>query len=181
MTDQRIHLLTLEWSDSPCHSGKYRIYLGYCKKAGRWKLSASANPFTKRWPCRKGRPDEDVRTVAVELLKKAVQGEKLQFDLICDNGPFDIDLSDFGEPVEEYVNLPEPIDPPEKNCRYCRHLTRPSGYIGWMAKAYDCNRRRWNDAVRNRQPNGSLNPNLDFSCDEFLPEFETKKITRYYI
>src|SRR5262245_52440651 len=97
----RLHfeILTIDWSDSPAHSGQYRLFLSDDRKGQRWVLSADNNPTKKRLPFRKGRPDEDPRTVAVELLKKAVDRHALIIDDICDNGPFDIDISDFVEPI----------------------------------------------------------------------------------
>jgi hypothetical protein len=94
MTELRICILTLEWSESPWHQGSYRVFLSYSPNSRRWSLSARNNPATERLSWRTGDADEDRREVAIELLGKSYTRGALEFDLIVDSGPFGITLAD---------------------------------------------------------------------------------------
>ena len=95
MADKKLYILALEWSESPFHQGRYRIFLSYSSKSGRWALSASRNPSGERLSWKKGDGTEDAKDMAIELLRKSNERGALMFDLIADDGPFGISLKDF--------------------------------------------------------------------------------------
>ncbi len=171
-----LYLLTVEWSDSPYHEGTKEIFLSYSADQKRWSI---ITPFEKRFATITGEPEDDKRTVAIKLLKRAWESHRLRFDNIINPGPYHLKPSDFLEPQTRYHLTSEPIDPPSKTCRYCRHLCHPQGVFAGMARQYSCSKNQWDDSVRRPLGGGAYNPNLDHSCGRFEPEFKRVEYTVY--
>ncbi len=94
MKPTKLYILDLEWSESPYHQGTYSIFLPYHPNSKRWALSASRNPSGERLSWKMGDSEEDSKAVAIELLRKSYERGALEFDLITDNGPFQISIKD---------------------------------------------------------------------------------------
>jgi hypothetical protein len=179
MTDQQHYVCSLEWSESPYHSGRYQIYLAYRAKSGRWTLSFSRPPGDCRLSWCKGDGTENPGDIARRLLRQSRERSALPFDCIDDPGPFEIRLADICQQRTRYVETNRVSKPPARICKYCRHLKRPEGVGALRIRAFDCHRGNWDDSVRGRGPTGGYDPNLEFSCDEFEANFETRAETYY--
>jgi len=95
MKPMNFYILKLEWSESPFHQGTFGVCLSYHPNSKRWALSARRNPSCLRLSWKIGHSEEDPKAVAIELLRKSYARGALEFDLISDNGPFQISIKDF--------------------------------------------------------------------------------------
>ncbi len=93
-----LHILTLEWCESPYHQGTVDIFLSFHSKSRVWSLSARPKHMAGRLARRKGQPDEDRRQVTIELLRESCKEGALDLDLISDPGPFDLSRKDVMRP-----------------------------------------------------------------------------------
>jgi hypothetical protein len=182
MGSTKTYILTFEWSESPFHQGAYRIFLSYHPNSQRWALSASRSPSGERLSWKIGDGNEDQRAIAIELLRKSHDRGALTFDLITHCGPFEISIKDFAPPKKQLVRTNEPIEAPRRVCKYCRYLVRPQGFAANMARIFDCSRGNWTDrerGVSEEHPSGFRAPKLDFTCQEFAPEYKTREESYY--
>mgnify|MGYP006085340823 CR=1 FL=1 len=182
---ENIFILEFEWSESPYHQGAYEVLLSYHPNSGRWILSAPDNPSgEERLSRKKGNGEEDLKEIAVKLLRKSYDKGAITFDLISNEGPFDISIEDFVPPKTRWVETREPIDPPQKICKYCRHLSRDS--IRYLGGVYKCKLGNWSgqewaqvNMHRGEERLGEKQVNFEFTCDEFEPAFKTQEETYY--
>lgn len=100
-------LVTLEYSEDMYHEFSYNVFLEYDQSKKLWRLKADRkNTKGDRLSWRRGKETEDPRAVAVELLYKSYDRGVLLFDVISNNGPFNILMSDITEnPNEEKAHI----------------------------------------------------------------------------
>jgi hypothetical protein len=169
-----LFLLALERSESPYHKGTYCLYLEYDLQTQKWSLKADPRAACDRLSSKKGSGNEDPKTVAIDLLKKSYDRDAFTFDVISDGGPFDLTRKDFISAKTRWIETSQPIDPPDRICKYCRYLQCPRGMGEAILRIYDCKQGKWTDKERGIPENdrsGKRSPNLEFSCTEFAPEF----------
>lgn len=182
MKSTKIDILAFEWSESPFHQGVYSVILSYHSSSGRWALSASQSPSGERLSWKTGDGTEDPKEIAIQLLRKSYDRGALTFDLIADEGPFGISIKDFVPPKTRMVDTNESTEPSRRICQYCRYLKRPQGIAAMRAGSFDCGLGNWTDQVRwfsDKDSYGRRLPNLEFTCDEFKPEFKQREETYY--
>ena len=95
-------------------------------------------------------------------------------------------MKDFVRPKTRTVKTDEAIEPPRRICYYCRHLVWPEGVGALRARMFECGLDKWTAQVKKRiytyqHPTqyGIKGPNLEFTCDEFAPEFKCTEETYY--
>ena len=92
------YLVTLEYSEDMYHEFSYSISLEFDESKSLWRLKSDRKiSGGKRLSWKRGKKTEDPRTVAIELLYKSYDRCVLLFDVISDNGPFNILMSDITE------------------------------------------------------------------------------------
>lgn len=85
-----INVMSVEWSDSPIHRGRFDVFLSYNRRRKAWSLYSRSG--TLAWSF--GSPDDDPRTVALELIGTACNTGALSFESIIYGGPFGLTLKD---------------------------------------------------------------------------------------
>ncbi len=182
MNSTKIYILAFEWSESPFHQGTYSVFLSYHPNSQRWALSSSQSPSGERLSWMKGNGTEHPKEMAIQLLRRSYDRGAITFDLIADEGPFGISIKDFVPPRTRMVKTDEPIVPLRKICEFCRYLERPKGIAAKRAGIFDCGLDNWTDRERGipqKHQSVGRSPNLEFTCDEFEPEFKEIEETYY--
>jgi hypothetical protein len=179
MKTVKIHGITFEWSESTFHQETYRVFLSHHPKTSRWTLSAPENPSGEPLSSKTGNGEEDPKEVAIELQRESYERGALTVDQITDEGPFEISMEDFVPPKTRMVDTNQPIDPPRRICRYCRHLVWPQGVAAARARIFECALGNWTDQERGISAKNPSGPNLKFTCHEFKPEWKKTEETYY--
>lgn len=89
-----IHVMTLEWAHSPIHRGRFGLFLSYNRRRKVWSLCARSGGCRGTFASRPGTPNEDLRTVALELIGNACDTGTLDFESIIYGGQFGLTLKD---------------------------------------------------------------------------------------
>ena len=146
--NQSHYVIALDWSESPHHHGRYRIYLQFHEKSSRWTLRAAPSLGTGRLSWTSGQGMEEPRAIAVQLLVASQKRGCLPFDAIGDSGPFDIALNEIvqvsSRPKEGAIR----INSIGRTCENCRFLVRPQGVAAAIGRLYQCQKGQWSDEVR---------------------------------